>query len=266
MLFTNGCLHGVTHSELVVVRSKPRRSLVRSSVSVFTISRAFAAVAAIAVTLVVLLLLGCQLPRSQQGGSATSRISRPGVTNCATLLQSENPKQASRQTVQSEQSLEYLLPAGTAISLPGSDLAPGGETGTRAFGMLHQPVPVKMVSKDHIETSIGAAQKDTLREWAGKAANMQPVMWAGVVMMTLVAGALLYFGWWTKAALAAAVGLTMIVLAQTLPDHGAAIVLGGLGTFGVVALLILYSYYKGQLDQNHNGIPDVLERNRDVAT
>jgi hypothetical protein len=131
--------------------------------------------------------------------------------------------------------------------------------------MMHQAVPVRMVSKDHIETNIGAAQKDTLREWAGKAANMQPVMWAGVVMMTLVAGALLYFGWWTKAALAAAVGLTMIVLAQTLPDQGAVILLGGLGVFGVVALLILYAYHKGQLDKNHNGIPDVLEKGRPVT-
>jgi hypothetical protein len=36
-------------------------------------------------------------------------------------------------------------------------------------------------------------------------------------MLTLVAGALLYFGWWTKAALAAAVGVGMIALAQALP-------------------------------------------------
>jgi hypothetical protein len=26
-----------------------------------------------------------------------------------------------------------------------------------------------------------------IREWAGKAANLQPVMWAGIAMMTLVA-------------------------------------------------------------------------------
>ena len=119
---------------------------------------------------------------------------------------------------------------------------------------------MKVVSKDRIETSIGGAQKDTWRDWAGKAANLQPVLWAGILMMTLVAGALAYFGWWTKAGLAVGIGLGMIVLAQTLPGHEAAILLGGLGLFGVVSLLILYAYNKGQLDRNHNGIPDFLER------
>ena len=51
---------------------------------------------------------------------------------------------------------------------------------------------------------------------------MHPVMWAGIAMMTLVAGVLVYFGWWTKAAVAIGVGLEMIVTAQTLPDHAPA--------------------------------------------
>jgi hypothetical protein len=28
----------------------------------------------------------------------------------------------------------------------------------------------------------------------------------------------------------------------------------------LAALLVLYSYHKGRLDQNHNGIPDFFER------
>jgi hypothetical protein len=125
-------------------------------------------------------------------------------------------------------------------------------------------MPVQSVSKDRTETSIGGAQKDTLREWTGKAANLQPVMWAGIVMMTLVTGVLLYCGWWTKAAVALAVGIGMVVLAQALPDHGPVILLGGIAVFGVVSLLVLYANYKGQLDQNHNGIPDLLERTRET--
>jgi hypothetical protein len=260
VLFSNGCFHGIRHSEVTVLRSKPHRSMTRSSVAVFSVSRLFAVASGIGLILVLLLLAACAMPQAQKGGAATSVISRPGQANSATLTQSDNPKQPSRQTVQSEQSLEYVLPAGTTIELPGSNLTPGTPCVTREFGMLRQSVPVKMTSKDRTETSIGGAQKDTMREWAGKAANMQPVMWAGVIMMTLVAGALLYFGWWTKAMLAGAVGLAMVVLAQTLPDHGAVILLGGLGTFGLVALLILYAYHKGQLDKNHNGIPDELEK------
>ena len=126
-------------------------------------------------------------------------------------------------------------------------------------------MPVRVISKDRTETCIGGAQKDTVREWAGKAANMRGVMWAGIAMMTVVAGVLVYFGWWTKAAVAVAVGIAMIMLAQTLPNHETLILLGGLGVFGFVALLVLYAYYKGQLDKNHNGVPDFLEREREAT-
>ena len=90
--------------------------------------------------------------------------------------------------------------------------------------------------------------------------RIRPVMWAGIVMMTLVAGVLIYFGWWTKAAVAAGVGIGMIVLAQTLPDYGGTIVLGGLGVFAlahftlgqpllligvaVISLVIGFTFYR----------------------
>jgi hypothetical protein len=51
------------------------------------------------------------------------------------------------------------------------------------------------LARDRAETSIGGAQEDIVREWAGKAASLQPVLGAGILMMTLVAGALAYFGW-----------------------------------------------------------------------
>jgi addiction module RelB/DinJ family antitoxin len=39
-------------------------------------------------------------------------------------------------------------------------------------------------------------------------------------MATIVAGVVVYFGRWTKAALALVIGVAMIALAETLPDHG----------------------------------------------
>lgn len=48
----------------------------------------------------------------------------------------------------------------------------------------------------------------------------------------------------------------MIALAYTVPEHGTVILLSGLGLFALTALLVLNAYYKGQLDQNHDGIPD----------
>jgi hypothetical protein len=301
VFFNNGCIHGIQHSEVVVVRTLPHRSVIRDSVAVFSITRTAGLIAVFAVMIALMLLLsGCIVPAAQKGGAATTMISRAGHTNAASLKQSESSKEPSHQTVQSEQVIEYVLPAGSQVSLGDSRGDSSSELGVRggtdygprttdhgrwttdsrpptpdygpptpdhrpaASATLSQPMPVKCLMKDRTETSIGGAQRDTAREWASKAANMQPVMWAGIAMMTLVAGVLAYFGWWTKAAVAVVVGLGMIVVAETLPDHGTAVLLGGLGLFALAALLILYAYHKGQLDKNNNGIPDFLESNREV--
>ncbi len=213
--------------------------------------------------IVALVLTACAMIKPQQGGHGSTLINRPGVSNKVSFAQSENPKEPSTQLVSSEQTAEYVLPPGTALNVgsPGASVASvtGEGSGGELARLLH-PVPIRITSKDRTETRIGGAQKDTVREWASKAANMRGVMWAGIIMLTLVPGVLLYFGWWTKAAVAACVGISMIVLAQTLPDHGTAILLGGLGAFALAALLVLYAYYKGQLDRNQNGVPDLLER------
>ena len=126
VLFNNGCIHGIQHAELVMVRSVPHRSLVQNSVAVFTISRSFGFIAALSVLVVLMLLIGgCGIPAAQKGGRATSTISRPGHTNAVTLSQSENPKEPSRQTVQSEQTIEYVLPPGSAVALVTRDQGPG---------------------------------------------------------------------------------------------------------------------------------------------
>jgi hypothetical protein len=284
--FNNGCVHGVHHSEVVIVKSRPRESLAVDSVGVFTISRPVVIIAALVLaTVLAFFLSACSTPSAQKGGQARTSIVRPGRTNLATVTQPENPKEPTRQTVQSQQTVEYVLPPGTTLALGDPAAQPelaAGEANQRRnrhkqsasqpdvydpisaapspVAVLGKPMPVRISASDRTETSIGAAQKDTAREWAARAASLQPVMWAGIAMMTIVAGVLIYFGWWTKAALAVVIGGAMIALAQTLPEHGTLILLSGLALFALAALLVLYAYYKGQLDQNHNGIPDALER------
>jgi hypothetical protein len=196
-------------------------------------------------------------------------IQRPGFTNSVSLRQSDNAAQPSNQTVESEHSFECLLPQGTGLSLTdrgtggGSALVPSSSR-SPGSSLLEKLIPVRFTMRDRIDTTLGAAHRDTTREWASKASQMQPVMWTGIAMMTIVAALLGYVGWWTKAALAVVVGAGIIVLAQALPDHGTTILLAGLGMFGLIALLVLYAYHKGQLDKDQNGIPDFLERDRVV--
>ena len=54
---------------------------------------------------------------------------------------------------------------------------------------------------------------------------------------------LAHFGWWTKAAIAVAVGVALVVLAAALPAHGPRILVGGLVVFALAALLVLHAYY-----------------------
>ena len=250
------CFRRIGHPELMLVRKQ-------NSTSVLTVSEVLALLAILLILAAFLIaFLGCATPKPLHGGQASTTMLRPGRTNLTALSQPENPKQSSRQAVQSQQTVEYVLPAGSCLSLaaPAVPAAQPPPVAPTPVVVLAQPMPVRLAANDRVDTTIGAAQPDTARELAAKAASLQPVMWAGIAMMTLVAGALLYFGWWTKAALSIIVGMAMVVLASALPSHGSLILGGGLAVFALVALLVLYAYYKGQLDQNHNGIPDFLER------
>src|SRR5690242_1200209 len=94
VLFNNGCIHGIHHAEMVLTRSVPHRSFIQDTVAVFTISRTFGFIMALAVVVVLVMLLGaCMMPRGQKGGGATSTIRRGGHSNAVTLNQSENPKE-----------------------------------------------------------------------------------------------------------------------------------------------------------------------------
>src|SRR5690348_16551071 len=86
VLFNNGCIHGIQHPRLVVVRRVPYRSVSHNSVAVFSISKTFGFIAGLSViALLVLLLSACLQPRGQKGGEATTSIRRPGHNNSATL-------------------------------------------------------------------------------------------------------------------------------------------------------------------------------------
>jgi hypothetical protein len=287
--FNNGAIRGFQHSELTVVRTRPRESFALDRVGVLRLSKPLLLILAAAIGVaLILLLLGCASIKPLKGGSASNTFARPGHTNSASLSQPENPKQRSHQTTETRESIEYVLPAGTAFAVgptptlagvpqhppsprtapPSSALAPppaeslllgASDSPAAARAVIPAPMPVRVITTDRAETTLGGAQADTARELGAKLANMQPVMWAGIAMVTIVAGAFAYFGWWTKAALAFGVGVAMIILAQEVPDHGLLIAGGGLGLFAVLALLVLYSYFKGRLDQNGDGIPDFLQ-------
>lgn len=195
-------------------------------------------------------LCGCGLVKPQRGGRAhLPAPSSSAPTAALEITQPENPAGPSTQTRETTNDLSLLIPAGSTVRQ--MSVTPPTATTPAATNTVEVTVSAPTsLHQTHAETAtqvIGAAQKDTSRELGARLAAMRPVQWVGILLL-LGAGALAYFGWWTKAAIAGAVGVGMIVVAAVLPGHEAAILAVG-GVIVAVALpTILYVYHKGVLD------------------
>src|SRR5436190_22593147 len=150
LLFTDRSVHGIKHSELTMVRKIAPQQTVRSTVSVFTVTKPFALVAGLVLLGALLLVLaGCLMPPAQKGGQGKTLITRPWQTNAVSFSQSDNPSTPSRQTVQSEQTVEYGRQTTDDRPLM-TDFRPP---------TMDRAMPVRIITKDRTDTTIGAAQK-----------------------------------------------------------------------------------------------------------
>ncbi|MHB8520713.1 MAG: hypothetical protein ACYDH9_08135 [Limisphaerales bacterium] len=229
--------------------------------------RAFSILHPLFAVLTVALLSACAItPKPLKGGHA--RISSPvsqGSTEsrlpagaaqagptAATLeiVQPDNPAAASRQTRESTNEFSVVIPAGSTVrqvNVSGAAGGRGATTNALEF-TVSAPTTIHQGSGEHVEQTLGAAQKDTSRELGARLTALKPVQWVGVLLL-LGAGALAYFGWWTKAAICGGVGVAMIVLAATIPGHETAILAVGGAVVAVSLPIVLYIYHKGLLDQ-----------------
>jgi hypothetical protein len=125
-----------------------------------------------------------------------------------TLVQSENPAQATKQDQESVKVRSYTVPAGSRMEqaqmwegesprepeLPksaaeirarGDARPPGHQPSTlnpqpsTAF-ILSAPMPVVEREEAHARTELGAAQKDTARELGAKLSSLKGIVWVGV--------------------------------------------------------------------------------------
>lgn len=175
------------------------------------------------------------------------------------MTQPENPKDSATQKTQAATEEQRTLPPGASLKETKTTVESGH---TNTFETLltvptNAPSAATITSKlsDRAETKIGGSFADTARELAERVKSVRPVMFFGLAMLA-VAGAFAYFGWWTKAAIAGGVGVGSIVLAQALPGNEGKIILVALVAFALLALLVLYVYHKGRLDENGKGIPE----------
>jgi hypothetical protein len=141
----------------------------------------------------VLLVTGCASRPLKGGRAVTTR--RPAGVIEQTLVQGENPSQASKQTQESVKVRTYTLPVGSRVEqsqTPGTVAAQTAsptsaspqpstinDQPSSAF-ILSAPMPVVEREETHAAAELGAAQKDTARELGAKLSSLKGIVWVGV--------------------------------------------------------------------------------------
>ena len=199
-----------------------------------------------------LLLCGCAT-QPLKGGKATMR--RAGSIE-QTLMQSDNPSQASRQDQETMRTRTYTVPVGSRLEL-------GATNG--ATVVVSAPMPVIEREETRAKTELGAAQKDTARELGAKLASLKGIVWVGVAVFLFGVASIFYppikllIGSVTTSAAITIGGLALMIL-PTLVVGNELLILGGVGVaVGGWFLAHRHGKLQGYVDANKNGLDDRLE-------
>lgn len=161
-----------------------------------------------------------------------------------TIVQPENPAAPSTQDMDSTVEKDFTVPTGSLMATVEKSATATNTTTIKAS----EPMPVRLVETHHATATVGAAQKDVSRELTAKFQAVRPVQYVGVLLI-LVAAALCYFGWYTKAAIVGGIGIGMIVVAALIPGHELLIIGCGVALAVIGAFVVLYVYHRAALDQ-----------------
>ena len=196
-----------------------------------------------------LLLCGCAT-QPLKGGKATTR--RAGSIE-QTLIQADNPSQASRQDQETVRTRSYTVPVGSRL-----------ESVSTNGGAIVVSAPMAVIEREETraKTELGAAQKDTARELVAKLASLKGIVWVGVVMFLFGLASIFYppikllIGSVTTSAAICAGGLALMIL-PTLVVGNELVILGGVGVaVGGWFLAHRHGTLRGIVEANKNGVDD----------
>jgi predicted component of type VI protein secretion system len=143
-----------------------------------------------------LLVTGCASPRPLKGGRALT-THKPAGSIEQTLVQSENPAQATKQDQETVKVRTYTLPAGSRLEQSQPPTAAPAQLSTinsqpinlqpstlslqpSTSFLLSGPMPVVEREETRARTELGAAQKDTARELGARLSSLKGIVWVGV--------------------------------------------------------------------------------------
>ena len=215
--------------------------------------------------LLLLLGAGCAGPRPLKGGRGVTTRNPAGAIE-QTLVQGENPLQASKQDQESVKVRTYTVPAGSRVEQSSNaECGVRSAEGRKAEAVnaspqqstinsqpinspepstlnsqpstsftLSAPMPVVEREETRARTELGAAQKDTARELGAKLSSLKGIVWVGVGLFVFGLASLVYpplkvvIGSVTTSAALMLGGVALMVL-PTLVVGNELLILGGVG-------------------------------------
>ena len=145
----------------------------------------------VAVMLAAVLFSGCTIAPIKGGKASTVSKSTQGIEQ--TVVQGDNPAQASRQDQETVRTKSYTVPAGSQLVETRVLADAGGVPVTNSQVMVvSAPMPVMEHEESRAKTELGAAQKDTARELSAKLASLKGIVWVGVAMFLFGLASIFY--------------------------------------------------------------------------
>jgi len=146
---------------------------------------------AMALLVMTLLFSGCALGPLKGGHASTVSKSTQGIEQ--SVVQGDNPAQASRQNQETVRTKSYTVPTGSRLVETRVSADTSGAPATNATALvISAPMAVTEHEETRATTELGAAQKDTARELSAKLASLKGIVWVGVAMFLFGLASIFY--------------------------------------------------------------------------
>ena len=204
--------------------------------------------AAVATAMVLLMVSGCTIAPLKGGHASTVSKSTQGIEQ--SVVQGDNPAQASRQNQETVRTKSYTVPTGSRLVETRVSADTSGAPATNATALvISAPMAVTEHEETRATTELGAAQKDTARELSAKLASLKGIVWVGVAMFLFGLASVFYpplkliIGSVTTSVAILVGGIALMVLPSLIVGNEL-LILGGVGA---AVGLWFFAHRHGQL-------------------
>ena len=220
-------------------------------------------IAAAAVAAMVLLMVsGCAIAPLKGGHASTVSKSTQGIEQ--SVVQGDNPAQASRQDQETVRTKSYTVPTGSRMveTRIVTDGAGAPVTNSQVL-LVSAPMAVTEHEETRAKTELGAAQKDTARELSAKLASLKGIVWVGVAVFLFGLATMFYpplkliIGSITTSAAITVGGIALIILPTVIVGNELLILAGVAAAVGLWFLAHRHGQLRGLVDAAKDDIKKV---------